>query len=307
MLRLLKNQNGFTKTSFSGNDVVSKILEQFMTGKSHDVNRNGSAADSSSQPFGLSIFFPVYNDWGTIGTMVSLAVMTAEKITPDYEVILVNDGSQPQTREILDFLEKKFPAVRVVHHEKNRGYGGALKSGFKAAKKDFIFYTDGDAQYDVRELLNLVPAMKNGVDVVNGYKIKRHDPWYRIWIGKLYHATTKLAFGFTIRDVDCDFRLMRRELFDRIRLERNSGVICVEMIKKLHDIGARFAEVPVHHFFRASGKSEFFNFRRVFRVGIDVARLWWRLVFLKRFKRSADDAALAATQVQHQVHQGQKV
>jgi hypothetical protein len=137
----------------------------------------------------------------------------------------------------------------------------------------------------VRELLNLLPALTNGVDIVNGYKIKRHDPWYRVWIGKMYHAITKLAFGFTIRDVDCDFRLMRRELLNRIQLEHNSGVICVEMIKKLHDIGAHFAEVPVNHFFRASGKSQFFNFRRVFRVGIDLVRLWWRLVLVKKLNR----------------------
>src|SRR5574341_1495852 len=107
-----------------------------MTEKPHSVNRN----DTSVKPFSLSIFFPVYNDWGTIGSMVSLAVMTAEKITPDYEIILVNDGSQPHTREILDFLEKQYPKVRVVHHEQNLVYGGALKSGFKAAKKDLIFY-----------------------------------------------------------------------------------------------------------------------------------------------------------------------
>ncbi|MFQ5772146.1 MAG: glycosyltransferase family 2 protein [bacterium] len=237
------------------------------------------------RPLSLSIFFPVYNDWGTIGSMVSLAVITAEKITKDYEIILVNDGSEAQTREILDFLEKKYPKVRVVHHEKNRGYGGALKTGFKEAKKEFIFYTDGDAQYDVRELLKLLPARTNGVDVVNGYKIKRNDPWYRILIGKIYHTFTRFAFGFTIRDVDCDFRLMRRALFDQIELEHNSGVICVEMIKKLHNINAHFAEVPVSHFFRASGKSEFFNFRRVFRVGIDLIKLWWRLVFLQQFKR----------------------
>jgi glycosyltransferase involved in cell wall biosynthesis len=216
--------------------------------------------------------------------MVALAIMTAEKITSDYEVILVNDGSKPQTREILDFIEKKYPQVRVIHHEKNRGYGGALKTGFKEARKGFIFYTDGDAQYDVRELLHLVPAMTEGVDIVNGYKIKRHDPWYRTWIGKCYHAVTKFAFSFTIRDVDCDFRLMRRGIFDRIQLEHNSGVICVEMIKKLHDAGARFAEVPVSHFFRASGKSEFFNFRRIFRVGLDLMKLWWRLVVRKNSK-----------------------
>lgn len=252
-----------------------------------EINSEKHRTESKTdKPLSLTIFFPVYNDWGTIGTMAALAVMTAEKVTEDYEVILVNDGSQQQTREILDFLEKKYPKLRVVHHEKNRGYGGALKTGFKEAKKEFVFYTDGDAQYDVRELLKLISAKTNGVDVVNGYKIKRHDPWYRIWIGKVYHGVTRFAFGFTIRDVDCDFRLMRRELFDKIKLEHNSGVICVEMVKKLHDIDAKFAEVPVNHFFRASGKSEFFNFRRVFRVGMDLAGLWWRLVFLKKFKRN---------------------
>ncbi len=233
----------------------------------------------------LSIFFPVYNDWGTVGSMVALAIATAEQITDDYEIILVNDGSGESTVEVLNFIEKHFPQVRVVHHKKNRGYGGALRTGFAEARKDYLFYTDGDAQYDVRELKKLVSAMHDGIDVVNGYKIKRHDPWYRVVIGKFYHVVTKFAFGFTIRDVDCDFRLMRREIFDQVRLEHNSGVICVEMIKKIHDAGFRFAEVPVTHFFRASGKSTFFRFGRVFRVGIDLTKLWWRLVVRQEQKR----------------------
>jgi glycosyltransferase involved in cell wall biosynthesis len=238
--------------------------------------------ERSKNDFGLSIFFPVYNDWGTIGSMVALAISTAQQITNDYEIILVNDGSGESTVEVLNFLEKQFPQVRVVHHKKNRGYGGALRTGFAEARKDYIFYTDGDAQYDVRELKKLVPAMRPGIGVVNGYKIKRHDPWYRIAIGKLYHTVTKIAFGFTIRDVDCDFRLMRRGVFDSVHLEHNSGVICVEMIKKIHDAGFRFAEVPVSHFFRASGKSTFFKFSRIFRVGIDLTKLWWRLVIRKK-------------------------
>ncbi|MGH7596762.1 MAG: glycosyltransferase family 2 protein [bacterium] len=237
--------------------------------------------ERSKNDFSLSIFFPVYNDWGTIGSMVALAISTAEQITNDYEIILVNDGSGESTVEVLNFIEKQFPHVRVVHHKKNRGYGGALRTGFSEARKEYVFYTDGDAQYDVRELKKLVPAMRPGIDVVNGYKIKRHDPWYRIVIGKLYHTVTKVAFGFTIRDVDCDFRLMRRGVFGDIHLEHNSGVICVEMIKKLHDAGCRFAEVPVTHFFRASGKSTFFKFSRVFRVGVDLTKLWWRLVVRK--------------------------
>ncbi|KAA0228810.1 glycosyltransferase family 2 protein [candidate division KSB1 bacterium] len=246
--------------------------------------------EHSTNGISLSIFFPVYNDWGTIGSMAALAIATAEQITSDFEVILVNDGSGESTLEVLNFLEKNFPQLRVVHHKINRGYGGALKSGFNAATKDYIFYTDGDAQYDVRELKKLVSAMRPGIDIVNGYKIKRNDPWYRIVIGKLYHTVTKLAFGFTIRDVDCDFRLMRRGIFDRIHLEHNSGVICVEMIKKMHDVGCRFAEVPVTHFHRASGKSTFFKFRRIARVGVDLTKLWWRLVVKKQ------------SQLKHPVH-----
>lgn len=234
---------------------------------------------------GLSIFFPVYNDWGTIGSMVASAISTAEKITDDYEVILVNDGSEQRTVEILDFLEKKFDRVRVIHHEQNRGYGGALKTGFREVSKEFIFYTDGDAQYDVRELLKLVPHMQDGIDVVNGYKIKRSDPFYRVITGKIYHHLTKLMFGFPIRDVDCDFRLMRKSIFDEIQLHSDTGVICVEMIKKITDNGFTFAEVPVHHYFRVSGKSQFFNFRRLFRVARDLIKLWWKLVVLKEAKK----------------------
>jgi len=230
----------------------------------------------------ISNFFPVYNDWGTIGSMVMLSISTLEEITNDYEIILVNDGSKEATLKVLNFIENKFnDKVRVVHHEKNRGYGGALRTGILESKKEFIFYTDSDAQYDVRELKKLIPAMTDEIDIVNGYKVKRSDPFYRVIIGKIYHIITKKAFGFTIRDVDCDFRLMRRSIFDKVKLESNSGVICVEMIKKIHDAGFKFAEVPVSHYFRASGKSEFFNFKRIFKVGKDLIKLWWKLVVKK--------------------------
>ena len=230
----------------------------------------------------LSIFFPVYNDWGTIPSMVISAIMTAEQISDDYEIILVDDGSREQTKAIVKFLEEKFRQVRVITHPQNRGYGGALKSGIRNASKEYIFYTDGDAQYDVRELLRLAEAINDQVDVVNGWKIKRHDPFYRVWLGKMYQYTAKLLFSLPIRDVDCDFRLMRRAVFEGIQLESNSGTICVEMIFKLARKGVRFAEVPVTHFFRTSGKSEFFNFRRLVRVARDLSSLWIRLVLLKR-------------------------
>ncbi|HSG01794.1 MAG TPA: glycosyltransferase family 2 protein [Vicinamibacterales bacterium] len=239
-----------------------------------------------SAPAGLSVFFPAYNDGGTIASLVIEARKTAERLTPDFEIIVVNDGSADTTADIADELARTYPEVRVVHHERNRGYGGALRSGFAAARKDYVFYTDGDAQYDPTELAALWAKMTSEVDLVNGYKISRSDPIHRIIIGRIYHHTVKLLFGLKVRDVDCDFRLMRRAIFDRVRLEHNSGVICLEMMKKIQDAGFRIAEVPVHHYHRAFGRSQFFNFSRLARTAVDVARLWWQLVVLGRHRQT---------------------
>jgi glycosyltransferase involved in cell wall biosynthesis len=231
-----------------------------------------------SKPPGLSVFFPAYNDSGTIASMVIRAVQTAGTLTPDFEVIVVNDGSADATPVVLDELARLYPGrVRIVHHPANRGYGGALRSGFAAASKEFIFYTDGDAQYDPAEMAVLWAKMSDEVDWVNGWKISRADPLHRIIIGRTYHHLVKLLFGLKVRDVDCDFRLMRRRIFDVVRLEKDSGVICLEMMKKFQDAGFRVAETPVHHYHRAYGKSQFFNYRRIGRTAIDVMKLWWQL------------------------------
>jgi glycosyltransferase involved in cell wall biosynthesis len=183
--------------------------------------------------------------------------------------------------------------VRIVQHDKNRGYGGALRSGFAAASKDLVFYTDGDAQYDPAEMRLLWERMTPEVDWVNGYKISRSDPTHRVVIGRVYHHFVKLLFGFKVRDVDCDFRLIRRRVFDRVRLEKDSGVICLEMMKKFHDARLRVAEVPVHHYHRAYGRSQFFNFARIFRVGVDVLSLWWSLVVRKEHLKAREETVAA--------------
>jgi len=236
---------------------------------------------------GLSIFFPAYNDSGTIASLVITALRTARELTPDHEVIVVNDGSADKTAEILDELARTYPQVRVVHHETNRGYGGALRSGFASATRDLIFYTDGDAQYDPAEMEVLWRRFDESVDLVNGYKISRSDPMHRIVIGRVYHHTVKILFGLTVRDVDCDFRMMRRSIFEKVHLEKNSGVICLEMMKKITDAGFRIAEVPVHHYHRAYGRSQFFNFRRLFRTAIDVFKLWFALVVRREHMKDA--------------------
>ena len=227
---------------------------------------------------GLSIFFPAYNDSATIASLVITALRTARALTPDYEVIVVNDGSADKTAEILDELARNYPEVRIVHHERNRGYGGALRSGFAAATRELVFYTDGDAQYDPAEMELLWRRFEPGVDLVNGYKISRSDPLHRIVIGRIYHHTVKFLFRLKVRDVDCDFRMMRRSIFEKVHLEKNSGVICLEMMKKITDAGFRIAEVPVHHYHRAYGKSQFFNFPRLARTAVDVYKLWFALV-----------------------------
>jgi glycosyltransferase involved in cell wall biosynthesis len=233
----------------------------------------------------VTAFFPCYNDAGTIPTMILRALQTLPKITADYEVVVINDGSQDDSAQILNELATKYQCLRVIHHAEPSGYGGVLRAGFAAARKDWIFYTDGDAQYDAREMELLAQQLRDSIDMVNGYKIKRRDPFHRVVIGLMYQYFVKLVFGLKIRDVDCDFRLMRRSIFDHIQLESTTGTITFEMVKKIQDAGYTIAEVPVQHWYRQYGESQFFNFPRVARTLLALIHWWWRLVIRKEHLR----------------------
>ena len=227
---------------------------------------------------GVTAVFPAYNDAGTIPSMVIMVMKALPQVTDDYEVVVVNDGSQDYTGEVLAELAGVYPRLRVLTHPQNRGYGATLRDGFGQAAKEWIFYTDGDAQYDPHELVLLAQARRDDTDIVNGYKISRSDPLHRVIIGRLYHYLVKFVFGLPLRDTDCDFRLFRRSLIERAPLESDSGTIALELVKKFHDAGAHFVEVPVHHYHRAYGQSQFFNFRRLWRTALQLSQLWWRLV-----------------------------
>ena len=230
----------------------------------------------------LSAVFPAYNDGGTIPSMILTALIALRQVTDDYEIIVTNDGSSDHTAAVLNEMAAIYPKeLRVIHHPCNQGYGATLRTGFSAATKQWVFYTDGDAQYNPLELVNLVNALRDGVDVVNGYKISRNDPLERKIIGWIYHHFVKLLFGFKLKDVDCDFRLIRRSIFDHIQLESETGSICLEMVKKFQDAGYGFAEVPVSHYHRQYGKSQFFNFRRIWHTGVHLIQLWRKLVARK--------------------------
>jgi glycosyltransferase involved in cell wall biosynthesis len=201
----------------------------------------------------------------------------------DFEVIVVNDGSYDDTAMVLKQLRARYgPRLRVVTHAQNRGYGGALRSGFEAATKEFVFYTDGDSQYDIGELPHLLKLVGPGTGLVNGYKLERHDPAHRIWIGKAYNFCARLLFRIRIRDIDCDYRLIRRALLEQIHLTSTSGTICVELVRKLEMTGCGVVETGVHHYPRLYGKSQFFRLRSLATTLYELVRLWVRVVILRR-------------------------
>lgn len=226
----------------------------------------------------VSVFFPCYNDERTIGGLVRAADKILRRRSGKYEIIVIDDGSDDGSRQLLKNLAKEFSRLRLVFHRENRGYGGALRSGFGKAKYDLVFYTDGDGQYDVTELELMLPLITDDIDVVNGIKMFRNDPWYRVVAGNLYNFFVRNLFGIDIFDTDCDFRLIRKSMMKKIGLKCDSGAICVELVKKLQDAGGRFRQVSVHHYARKYGQSQFFNWRRILMTGWELMRLRLELI-----------------------------
>ena len=226
----------------------------------------------------LSVFFPAYNDAPSLPLLIARTFETLKEHVADYEVIVVNDGSFDNTGIVLAELAKQYaPRMRVITHPENRGYGGALRTGFAAAAKDLVFYTDGDGQYDVRELPKLLALMGPKTGLVNGYKLERNDPIHRIWIGNVYNAFARFLFRIRIRDVDCDFRLMRRRLLQDLQLTSTSGTICVELVRKLELSGFNVEEAGVHHYPRLHGRSQFFRVRSLLNTLRQLIRLYFQL------------------------------
>jgi glycosyltransferase involved in cell wall biosynthesis len=229
----------------------------------------------------ISAFFPCYNDESTIADLVREADAQLRCATDDYEIIVVNDGSRDRSAAVLADLAARVPRLRIVTHPVNRGYGGALRSGFAAATKDVVFYTDGDGQYDVKEIPIMLALLVDDTDFVNGMKMSRSDPAYRVFIGNLHKFVTRWAFWLPIDDVDCDYRLIRRAVLDRIELRSNSGSICVELVKRAQRAGAGFRQVSVRHYSRQFGSSQFFRPGRILRTYADLARMWFMLMVVR--------------------------
>jgi glycosyltransferase involved in cell wall biosynthesis len=225
--------------------------------------------------------------------MVMEALVVLRELADDYEVVVIENGSTDYAWDVLDELERLYGdwgvdhldrgKVRIIRFAEALDYGGALRAGFAACRYDLIFYTDGDGQYDVRELRSLYAALEREeeagrtVDVVMGNKITRRDPIHRRFISWAYHNLMRFVFQFEVHDVDCDFRLIKRHVFDKVVLTQNSGAIALELMTKVQYAGFRTVEVPVDHFHRAYGVSQFFRVRRLMDVVVSLAKLWWWL------------------------------
>ena len=230
----------------------------------------------------LSVFFPAYNDAQSLPDLLAAAFETLREHVLDYEVIVVNDGSRDETAQVLQALSVRYgPDLRIVTHAVNRGYGAALRSGFAAATKEFVFYTDGDGQYDPRDLPRLLERVGPQTGLVNGYKMERHDPVHRVWIGGAYNFCARLLFHIRIRDIDCDYRLIRRKLLDDIVLTSTSGTICVELVRKLERTGCEVEEAGVRHYERRHGRSQFFRLRPLLITFGQLLQLWVRVMVLR--------------------------
>lgn len=226
----------------------------------------------------VSAFFPCYNDEHSISMMVRAVGAALVESVDDFEIIVVDDGSSDGSVAALEMLLPEVPELTITRHLINRGYGGALISGFAASTKQWVFYTDGDAQYDASEVLRCIDAVQPDTDVVQGWKIKRGDRWYRKVIGLGYHHTVRLLFNLHVRDTDCDFRLIRATAMGRIQLRSTSGVICVEMMRKFEQANVNFVEVGVSHRPRPFGRSQFFRVPAIAKSARQLIALWWRLV-----------------------------
>jgi glycosyltransferase involved in cell wall biosynthesis len=203
--------------------------------------------------YSITIFFPCYNEEQNVARITLEAIEVARRISNDYEIIIVNDGSRDRTGEIAERLSEKYREVRVIHHDGNKGYGAALQTGFKNATKELVFYTDGDGQFKIEEITRLLPLIEKA-DIVSGRRICRQDPFIRKVNAFLWGALVNALFKINVTDVDSAFKLYRRKIFDDITLTSQGALIDTEILAKARAKGYTITEVGVSHFPRVAGE-----------------------------------------------------
>ena len=221
----------------------------------------------------ISVFFPCFNEQENVTQTVERALNVLEKLNVDFEIIIVDDGSSDNTGKTADEISSRNDKVKVVHHERNSGYGAALQSGFRTAAKELVFYTDGDGQFDINEMPPLLPMMKQ-FDIVSCYRLKRQDPFIRKVNGWCWTKLVCLLFGMRIRDIDCAFKLYKRKIFDDIKMTSKGALIDTEILARAKYKGYTITQAGVHHFPRSAGEQTGANIRVIFRAFKELFNLY---------------------------------
>lgn len=230
-------------------------------------------ADSRGQAtLSVSVFFPCYNEQDNVARVVEQALAVLKKLNADFEVIIVDDGSSDATGRIADEISQSDDRIKVVHHPTNLGYGAALQSGFKAATKELVFYTDGDGQFDINEMPPLLPLIAE-YDIVSCYRLNRRDPFIRKVNAWCWTKLVCLLFVMKIRDIDCAFKLYKREIFDNIKLTSTGALIDTEVLARAIRKGYRITQRGVHHYSRTAGAQTGANLSVIYRAFKELFKL----------------------------------
>ncbi len=220
----------------------------------------------------LSVFFPCYNEQDMVRPLTEKCLAVAKTICEDVEVIIVNDGSADNTAAMADQLAAEYPQVKAVHHPQNRGYGAALQSGFAAATKEYVFYTDGDGQFDVSELPTLLPLIAD-CDIVSGYRLNRQEGTLRKLNAWGWGKLVCFIFHLKLKDIDCAFKLYKRRLFDEIELCSTGALIDTEILARAQRRGYTIRQIGVHHYPRTAGQATGANLKVILRAFVELFKL----------------------------------
>lgn len=220
----------------------------------------------------ISIILPAFNEAENIRTAIRMSVLACERLGLDFEVVVVDDGSQDQTGILSADVASENACVRLVTHERNRGYGAALKSGIMASTKDYVFFTDADLQFDMQELGRLL-VLADAYDIIAGYRQKRSDPLVRRFNAWAWGCLVDALFELRVHDVDCAFKVFHRRVFERIPIHSVGAFVNTEILVRAKAEGFRIAEVPVSHYPRSAGKQTGADFRVVARAFRELTRL----------------------------------
>src|SRR4030043_1470765 len=225
----------------------------------------------------ISVFFPCYNEQDNVERTVEQAIAVLKQLGADFEVIIVDDGSSDATGQIGDEISRRDNRVKGVHQPTNLGYGAALQSGFKAATKTFVFYTDGDGQFDIGELPPLLPLMSR-FDIVSCYRLNRQDNLIRKLNGWAWTKLVCFLFNMKIRDIDCAFKLYKKEIFDNIQMSSSGALIDTEILARAPHKGSSFTQKAVHHYPRTAGAQTGANLKVILRAFKELFRLRRRIL-----------------------------